>query len=100
MIPLTSKQRAYLRKLAHDIDPILHIGKNGVSPELVESATEALEKRELIKLNVLKNCSEDPKELGAVLSERSRSTLVQVMGRRITLYKESKEHKTIEIPKK
>lgn len=88
-----------MRGLAHNLDPVIHIGKNGVTPELTEAVSEALEKRELIKVNVLKNCFEDPKYLGGVLSERSRSTLVQVMGRKITLYRESKDNKTIEIPK-
>lgn len=100
MIEMSSKQRAYLRKLAHPLDSILQVGKNGVTPEMVESVSEALEKRELVKVNVLKNCFEDPKDLGILLSERTRSTLVQVMGRRITLYKESKDHKTIELPRK
>jgi RNA-binding protein len=100
MKELSSKRRAYLRKLAHSLEPIIHIGKNGVTPELVDSVSEALEKRELIKVNVLKNCFEEPKELGQLLAGRSRALLVQVMGRRITLYRESKDNKTIEIPKK
>lgn len=99
MINLTSKQRAYLRALAHDLDPIFHVGKNGVTPELVEAVSEGLEKRELIKISVLKNCMDEPKEISGMLAERTRSTMVQVMGRRITLYRESKDHKEIEIPK-
>ena len=100
MIKLNSKERAYLRSLAHPIDPIIHIGKNGLTPEIVIAVSEAIEKRELIKVNLLKNCIEDPKETGIMLAERSRSTLVQVMGKRITLYKESKDNKVIELPKK
>lgn len=97
---INSKQRAYLRSLAHPLNPILHIGKNGVTPEMCIAVREALEKRELIKVNVLKNCFENPKDLGELLSERTRSLCVQVMGRRITLYKESTDNKTIELPKK
>ncbi len=100
MIKINSKQRAYLRKEAHHLDPILHIGKNGVTPELVTSIHEALEKRELIKVNVLKNCFEEPKVLAEIIGERTRSTVVQVMGRRITLYRESQDNKTIELPRK
>lgn len=100
MLELSSKQRAYLRSLAHPIDPIIHIGKNGLTPEIVEAVSEAIEKRELIKVNLLKNCFDDPKETGITLAGRTRSTLVQVMGRRITLYRESKDNKVIEIPKK
>jgi RNA-binding protein len=88
-----------LRGLAHDLDPLFQIGKNGFTPEITEAVSEALETKELLKINVLKNCSEDPKEIGPMLAERTRSTLVQVMGRRITLYKESTDNKTIEIPK-
>jgi len=99
MINFTSKQRAYVRSLAHNLDPIFQIGKNGFTPEVTTAISEALETKELIKINVLKNCSEDPKEIGPVLAERTRSSLIQVMGRRITLYKESEDNKVIEIPK-
>jgi RNA-binding protein len=99
MIKFTSKQRAYVRSLAHGLEAIIHIGKNGVSPELTTAVDEALEKRELIKVNVLSNCFEDPKVLAETLAGRTRSTVVQVIGRRITLYRESKDNKVIEIPK-
>jgi RNA-binding protein len=59
---------------------------------------EALEARELIKISVLKNCLDDPKEIAAVLAERTKSQVVQVIGRKIVLYKESKEHKKINLP--
>ncbi len=97
---INSKQRAYLRKEAHHLDSILHIGKNGITPEITEAINEALEKRELIKVNVLKNCFDDPKDLAEVIGERTRSLVVQVMGRRITLYRESQDNKTIELPRK
>ena len=96
---MTTKQRAYLKGLAMNIDPILHIGKSSLTPEMVNAVAEALEARELIKLNVLKNCMDDIKELSIVLAERTRSEVVQTIGRRIVLYKESKEHKKIQLPK-
>ncbi|MBN2221228.1 MAG: ribosome assembly RNA-binding protein YhbY [Vallitaleaceae bacterium] len=96
---MNSKQRAYLRSLAQTMEPIFQIGKNSLTPEFTEAISEALEKRELIKISVLNNCEDEPKDLGQILSERTRSTLVQVMGRKITLYKESKDHKKIELPK-
>ena len=96
---MTTKQRAYLKGLAMNIDPILHIGKSSLTPEMVNAVAEALEARELIKLNVLKNCMDDIKELSVVLAERTRSEVVQTIGRRIVLYKESKEHKKIQLPK-
>lgn len=96
---MTSKQRAYLRSLAHSLEPIFQIGKSSVTPEMTEAVAEALEARELIKLSVLKNCFDDPRAIAEVLAERTRSEVVQVVGKKITLYKESKNKKKIELPK-
>lgn len=96
---MTSKQRAYLKSLAMKIDPIYNIGKGSISPELVQGVRDALEARELIKVGVLQNCMDDPKELATVLAERTRSQVVQVIGKKIVLYKESKNRKRIELPK-
>lgn len=96
---MTSKQRAYLKGLAMNIDPVFQIGKSGLTPEVTEAVREAFNKRELIKLTVLKNCLEDSGEMAAVLAERTGSMVVQVIGKRIILYKESKDHKKIELPK-
>ena len=95
---MTSKQRAYLKSLAMKIDPIYNIGKGSISPELVQGVRDALEARELIKIGVLQNCMDDPKELANVLAERTRSQVVQVIGKKI-VFKESKNHKRIELPK-
>ena len=94
---MNSKQRAYLKGLAQTIQPILNIGKSSLTPEFTESVAEALEARELIKISVLKNCLDD-REIAAMLGERTHSQVVQVIGRKIVLYKESKEHKKIELP--
>lgn len=96
---MTSKQRAYLKGLAMNIDPIINIGKSSVSPELTESVLEAFNTRELIKLHVLKNCDDDIREIANVIADRTHSQVVQVIGRKIVLYKESKDHKKIELPK-
>ncbi len=96
---ITSKQRAYLRSLAQKIDPIFHIGKNGVTPELVEAIRLALDARELIKVNVLNNCDEDINYICEVLSERTHSIPVQIVGKRITLYKENIKNPKITLPK-
>lgn len=90
---MTSKQRAYLKGLAMTMDPILQIGKSSLTPELTQSVSEALEARELIKIHVLKNCADDGRELAAVLAERTRSQVVQVIGKMIVLYKPAKEEK-------
>lgn len=98
---MTSKQRAYLRGLASTIDPVYRIGKASISPEITEGISEALEARELIKINVLNNCASDPSDIANVLAERTRSQLVQVIGNKIILYRESKKKniKKIELPK-
>ena len=71
---MTSKQRAYLKGLAMTMDPIFQIGKSSLTPELTAAVAEALEARELIKLNILKNCVDDGNELAAVLAERTQRT--------------------------
>ncbi|MBQ4522691.1 MAG: ribosome assembly RNA-binding protein YhbY [Lachnospiraceae bacterium] len=96
---MTSKQRAYLKGLAMNIDPIFQIGKSSLTPEVTEAIREAIDKRELIKISVLKNCLDDPKEIANVLAERTRAQVVQVIGKKIVLYKESKDNKKIELPK-
>lgn len=90
---MTSKQRAYLKGLAMTMDPILQIGKSSVTPEMTASVAEALEARELIKINVLQNCADDLRQMADTLAERTRSQVVQVIGRKIVLYKEGKEEK-------
>ncbi|WP_132252063.1 ribosome assembly RNA-binding protein YhbY [Natranaerovirga pectinivora] len=94
---MTSKQRAQLKSLAHNIEPIFQIGKSGITPDLTKAIAEALEARELIKISVLKNCYEEPKEMAIVLSERTKSIVVQVIGRKIILYKKSKDKPKIEL---
>ena len=96
---MTTKQRAYLKSLAMTMEPIFQIGKNSMTPELTKAISEALEARELIKISVLKNCADDPKELAFLLAERTRSQVVQVIGKKIDLYKEGKDkNKKIELP--
>lgn len=95
---MTSKQRAYLKSLASTMEPIFQIGKSGLTPELTEAIGEAFNKRELIKIAVLKNCFDKPKEIASMLAERTHSQVVQVIGKKIILYKESKDHKKIELP--
>lgn len=95
---MNSKQRAFLKSIAMTTDPILNIGKSSITPEFTTSVDEALEARELIKINVLKNCLDDPKEMAYMLAERTHSQVVQIIGRKIVLYRESKENKKIQLP--
>ena len=98
---MTSKQRAYLKGLAMKIDPILQLGKSGVTPEMTASVEEALAARELIKINVLQNCLFDIREMADMLEERTNSMVVQVIGRKIVLYRQGKDDKRkIELPRK
>lgn len=95
---MTTKQRAYLKSLAMTIEPIYQIGKSALTPEMTEGISDALEARELIKISVLKNCADDPKEMAQILSERTHSEIVQVIGKKIVLYRESKDKKKILLP--
>ena len=98
---MTSKQRAYLKGLAMTMDPILQLGKGGLTPENTAAVDEALAARELIKISVLQNCLEDPRQMAEVLAERTHSQIVQVIGKKIVLYREGKnEKKKIELPRK
>jgi len=95
---MTSKQRSYLKGLAMNIDPIFQLGKASLTPENTSAIAEALEARELIKINVLQNCSDNPNEIAQIVAERTHSQVVQVIGKKIVLYKESKDKKKIELP--
>lgn len=88
---MTTKQRAYLKGLAMNLDPIFQIGKSSLTPEITEAVSEVLEARELVKINVLKNCLDDPKELAQVLAERTHSQIVQIIGKKIVLYREPRD---------
>lgn len=90
---MTTKQRAYLKSLAMTMDPIFQIGKSSMTPGLTQAIAEALDARELIKISVLQNCADDPRELAALVAERTRSEVVQVIGKKIVLYKEGKDKK-------
>ncbi len=98
---MTSKQRAYLKGLAMKMDPIFQIGKSSLTPEVTAAVSEALEARELIKITVLKNCLDDGSSIADVLAERTHSHVVQVIGRKIVLYRPAKDEakRKIELPK-
>lgn len=95
---MTSKQRAYLSSLANTIDPIFQIGKASLTPEIIEALDAALEKRELIKVSVLKNCVDDPKEIAAVIGERTHSQVVKVIGKKMIFFRPAKKNSKIKLP--
>ena len=97
---LTSKQRAYLKSLAMELDPIILLGKASLTTENEKNVDEALAKRELVKVGVLKNCDDDPREIAETLAEHTRSEVVQVIGKKIVLYRQGKDkNRKIELPK-
>lgn len=89
MEDLTSKQRAQLRGLANSIDTILHVGKDGIGDNLVKQADDALEARELIKGKVLENSMLSAREGAEELAKATRSQVVQVIGTKFVLYRET-----------
>ena len=95
---MNSKQRAYLSSLANPIDPIFQIGKASLTPEIIEALDSALEKRELIKVSVLKNCIDEPKEIASMIAERTRSEVVKVIGKKMIFYRRAKKNPKIKLP--
>lgn len=96
---MTSKQRAYLRSLAHSVDTIFQVGKGGVNENMIKQVSDALEARELIKLRVLDNSDYTPRLAAEELAEETGAEVVQVIGTKFVLYRESKDKKTIVLPK-
>ena len=81
------------------MDTIFQVGKGGVNDNMCEQISNALEARELIKLRVLDNCDLNAKEAARIISEETDSDVVQVIGTRFVLYRESVDHKKIELPR-
>jgi RNA-binding protein len=96
---MTSKQRSYLKGLAMNLDPVFQIGKSSVTPENVDAIGEVFNTRELVKIAVLKNCIDDPNEIANVIAERTHSQVVQVIGKKIVLYKPFKDNPKIVLPR-
>ena len=96
---ITSKQRAYLRSLANDLPAIMQIGKGGLNENQLKTFSDALEARELIKLHVLDNSGESPKEVLAALCEALDAEAVAVTGKKIVLYRASEKNPVIVLPK-
>ena len=97
---ITSKQRSYLRSLAHNIDPTVYIGKAGVTENVIKEIDQCLEARELVKIKLQEGAELDAKTLANELAPGLRAEFVQAIGRKFTLYRESEENKQIELPRK
>lgn len=96
---LNSKQRSYLKALANTLTPIFQVGKGGINENMIKQFNDALEARELIKATVLNNSMINSKEVAQEIAEGTEADVVQVIGNRFVLYKESKENKAIILPK-
>ena len=96
---LTGKQKSYLKGLAHTMQPIIQVGKNGVNDALIKTVYDALEARELIKVSVLQNCLEEPKSIAEEIASVIEAEVVQVIGKTIVFYKESGKKKQIILPR-
>lgn len=97
---ITSKQRAFLRKIANSVEPIFQIGKDGISENFVKQLDDALEARELIKIHILESSFLEPRKAVDELASRTRAEAVQAIGSKVVLYRESRGKKQIELPKK
>ncbi len=95
---LTSKQRAYLRSLGHELDPVFLVGKGGLSEQITKELDDVLEARELIKVRVLKSCLEDRGEMADKIAEELGADVVQKIGHSFLLYRESMKKPQIELP--
>ena len=95
---LTGKQKSFLRSMGMKLEPVVQIGKEGVTPTVVQAAREAIKKRELIKVRVLNNCLEDASDVMELLAERCDANLVQIKGNTGLLFKRNFEKPKIELP--
>ena len=95
---MTSKQRAYLMSQASTLDPIFQIGKASLTPEIIIALDEALEKRELIKVSVLKNCIDDPREIASVIGERTLSEVIKVIGKKMIFFRQAMKNSNFYLP--
>lgn len=94
---MNSKDRAYLRGLANTVEPIFQVGKLGINDNLIKQVDDALEARELIKLTVLETAPSNARDIAIELANNTNSIVVQVMGRKITLYRKRVKDSKINI---
>lgn len=96
---ITGKQRSYLKKLGHDLEPTVFLGKGGLTENIKKELEVGFENRELVKVKLQESCTLDPKEIANELAEELGAEFVQAIGRKFILYRESKENKEIVLPK-
>ncbi len=97
---ITSKQRSFLRGLAQTTDPTVYIGKQGLTENIIKEIDTGLYCRELVKVKIQEGCQLEPKETANQVAQQLGAEFVQAIGRKFTLYRESKDNKQIELPRK
>ncbi len=97
---ITSKQRSYLKSLAHQLDPTVYIGKQGLTENIIKELETGFETRELVKVKIQEGSTLEPKETASQLAEQLNAEFVQAIGRKFVLYRESKDNKQIVLPRK
>lgn len=97
---ITGKQRSFLKKLAHDLEPTVFLGKSGLTENIKKEMVTGFESRELVKVKIQEGCSLDPKEVANQLAEELDAEFVQAIGRKFVLYRESRDNKQIQLPKR
>ncbi len=96
---ITGNQRRFLKSLAHELSPMVYIGKAGLTENIIKEIDTNLEIRELVKVKLQEGCSLDPKEVANEIKDVLGAEFVQAIGKKFTLYRPSKENKKIELPK-
>lgn len=96
---MTSKQRAFLRSLAVDIDTIIMVGKGNMNENIIKQADDALAARELIKGKVLNSAEITPREVAEEIAKATNSEVVQVIGSKFVLYRRNDKEPKIVLPK-
>ena len=96
---ITSKQRSYLKSLAHELNPTVYIGKAGLTDNILKEMENGFEARELVKVKLQEGCDLAPKEIANEIANQLGAEFVQAIGRKFTLYRRSKEHPSIELPR-
>lgn len=95
---INSKQRSYLRSLANRLEPIFQIGKGGIEENLLSQLSDALEAREIIKINVLETSGLSPREASDIICSKLHAEGIQAIGNKLTIYRRSEKKPRIELP--
>lgn len=97
---ITSRQRSYLKSLAHELNPTVYIGKQGLTDNIINEIEVGLYTRELVKVKIQEGCDLNPKAVASQMVDQLGAEFVQAIGRKFVLYRESKDNKQIELPKR